>query len=229
MKTIEIKGTLRKEIGKKQSKTLRSEGKVPCVMYGGEENIHFAADSNELRHLIYTHDVFLVNLEIEGKKYQAFLKDSQFHPVTDDVLHLDFIQVSVDKPAIVELPITISGNSEGIRAGGKLRQRRRYLKVKGLYKDLPEYLDVDITDLAIGDFIKVGDLNYEHLELLDPERAMVVGVSASRLSKGMGPGDEELAEAEAAEGEAAEGEAPEAGEAGEAGEPAAESKDSAEG
>lgn len=226
MKTIDIKGTLRKEIGKKQSKALRNEGKVPCVMYGGEENIHFAADSNDLRHLLYTHDVFLVNLDIEGKKYQAFLKDSQFHPVSDDVLHLDFIQVFVDKPAVVELPIIISGNSEGIRAGGKLRQRRRYLKVRGLYKDLPEYLDVDITTLNIGDFIKVSDLNFEHLELLDPERAMVVGVSASRLSKGMGPGEEEIAEAEAAEAEAAEGETAEGGEGGE---PAAESEDSSEG
>ncbi|MBN1950495.1 MAG: 50S ribosomal protein L25/general stress protein Ctc [Bacteroidales bacterium] len=209
MKSIEIKATLRNELGKKQTKALRRQGLVPCVMYGGEENIHFTAQANELRHLLYTHDVFLVKLDINGKAYQAFLKDSQFHPVSDEVLHLDFIQIFDDKPAVVELPITVSGNSEGIRAGGKLRQRRRYLKVKGLLKDLPEYLDVDITKLKIGDFIKVNNLDYKNLELLDPAMAMVVGVSASRLSKG-GPAGDELGEGE---GEEAAATASEGGEA----------------
>lgn len=205
MKSIEIKATLRKEVGKKETKALRKQGMVPCVMYGGEENVHFYAEANELRHIIYTHDVFVVKLNIEGKAYMAILKDSQFHPVNDEVLHLDFIQVFDDKPAIVELPVSISGNSEGIRAGGKLRQRRRYLKAKGLIKDLPEYLDIDITNLKIGDFVKVTDLDFENLELLDPAMAMIVGVSASRLSKGMDEAASEEEGEEGAEGETTEG------------------------
>jgi large subunit ribosomal protein L25 len=203
MKSIEIKASLRKETGKKQTKALRNEGKVPCVMYGGDENVHFTASEKDFRRIIYTHDVFELNLDIEGKKYNAILKDVQFHPVTDEILHLDFMEVSENKPAIVDMPVIITGNSEGIRAGGKLRQRRRYLKVKGLLKDLPEHLEIDITDLNIGDFIKIMDLQFNNLELLDPQKAMVVGVSASRLSKGMEL-EEEGPEAEEGE-EAAEG------------------------
>jgi large subunit ribosomal protein L25 len=195
MKSIEINGSLRKNLGKKFTQALRIKGEVPCVIYGGEQIVHFNSPENELRHIIYTPDVYLVNLNIEGKKYKAILQDAQFHPVTDKVLHLDFIEVSDVKPATVSLPIEITGNSVGIRAGGKLRQRRRYLKVKGLLKDLPDVLKIEIDNLNIGDFVKVQDLDYTNLELLDPPRAMIVGVSTSRLSKGM-----ELAEEKAEEG-----------------------------
>jgi len=198
MKSIEIKGSLRNNLGKKHTKALRAKGEVPCIIYGGEQIVHFSASANELRHILYTHDVFLVKLSIEGKQYQAILHDSQFHPVTDQVLHLDFIEVSDSKPAVVSLPVEITGNSVGIRAGGKLRQRRRYLKVKGLLKDLPEALTIKIDDLNIGDFIKVEDLNFENLELLDPPRAMIIGIATSRLSKGMEIG--EVAEEEDEEG-----------------------------
>jgi large subunit ribosomal protein L25 len=206
MKSIEIKASLRKNLGKKHTVALRKKGEVPCVMYGGEEIVHFSSHENDLRHIIYTPDVYLVKLTLEGKQYQVILQDAQFHPVTDKVQHLDFIQIAEGKPATVSLPIQITGNSIGIRAGGKLRQRRRYLKVRGLLKDLPDVLMVDIADLNIGDFIKVSDLNYTHLELLDPSRAMVAGVAASRISKGMEPGEEggeaktEKAEATVAEG-----------------------------
>jgi large subunit ribosomal protein L25 len=206
MKSIEINGELRQSTGKKQSINLRNQGLVPCVMYGGEENIHFAAKMNDFRHIVYTHDIYVILLDFDGKKYKAILKDIQFHPVTDEVLHMDFIQVFDDKPAIVLLPIAITGNSVGIRAGGKLRQRRRYLKVKGLIADLPETLSIDITELEIGKYIKVSDLKYDKLELLDPGRAMVVGVSTSRVAKGMEieePAPAEVAEAETTE-EAAE-------------------------
>jgi len=198
MKSIEIKADLRKEIGKKHSKALRKEGLVPCVMYGGEEIVHFSAPENEFRHIIYTHDVFLVKLNIEGKIYLAILQEAQFHPVTDSLLHIDFIRVYEDKPAIVSLPVILTGSSVGIREGGKLRQRRRYLKVKGLVNELPENLTIDISDLAIGSFVKVEDLEYDHLELLDPARAMIVGVTTSRIAKGM---EEAIVEEEVAEGE----------------------------
>jgi len=202
MKSIEIKADLRKEIGKKHSKALRKQGLVPCVMYGGEEIIHFSAPENEFRHIIYTHDVFLVKLNIEGKIHLAFLQDAQFHPVTDKPLHLDFIRVFEDKPAIVSLPVVLTGSSTGIREGGKLRQRRRYLKVKGLVDNMPENLTIDISNLAIGDFIKVEDLEYDNIDLLDPLRAMIVGVTTSRIAKGM---EEAIVEVEeGGEGEAGE-------------------------
>jgi large subunit ribosomal protein L25 len=185
MKSIEIKVDSRKSTGKKESASLRRQGLIPCVMYGGKENIHFAARINEFRHIVYTHNIFLVILDLEGTKHKAILKDIQFHPVTDEVMHMDFIEVFDDRPAIVSLPVNITGNSVGIRAGGKLRQRRRYLKVKGLINDLPETLTIDISDLEIGQFIKVSDLSYDNLELLDPGRAMIVGVSTSRVAKGM--------------------------------------------
>ncbi|MBN2522944.1 MAG: 50S ribosomal protein L25/general stress protein Ctc [Bacteroidales bacterium] len=207
MKSIEIKAELRKEIGKKHSKALRRKGLVPCVMYGEEEVMHLAAPENEFRHIIYTHDVYLIKLNIEGKIHQAILQDIQFHPVTDHLLHIDFIRVFDNKPAIISLPVVLTGSSVGIREGGKLRQRRRYLKVKGLVKDMPDNLIIDITDLKIGDFIKVETLQYDNLELLDPARAMVVGVSTSRIAKGMEeavPEVEEEAEAEEGAEEGAE-------------------------
>jgi large subunit ribosomal protein L25 len=200
MKSIEIKVESRNSVGKKHSMNLRKQGLIPCIMYGGKENILFATSLNEFRHVIYTHDVYLVILIIDGKKYHAILKDIQFHPVTDEVIHMDFIQVDEAKPAVVSLPVTIIGNSVGIRAGGKLRQRKRYLKVKGLLKDLPETLTIDISDLEIGKFIKIDDLKFDNLELLDPGRSMVVGVSTSRVAKGMEL--EEAAPVAAAEGAA---------------------------
>lgn len=207
MKTIELKAAVRKELGKKQTKLLRKQDLVPCVLYGGKEVVHFTVPTLELRHILYTSDVFLVNLDVDGKKHKAILHDLQFHPVTDKVLHIDFIEVFDDKPAVVSLPVVVTGRSEGILAGGKLRQRRRYLKVRGLIEHLPENLVVDITKLKIGDFIKVENLEFENLELLDPAKAMIVGVSASRISKGMEPAEEELEGEEAAEGEGEEAKA----------------------
>jgi large subunit ribosomal protein L25 len=185
MKSIEIKVESRKSTGKKESVNLRKQGLIPCVMYGGKENIHFATSLNDFRHVIYTHHIYLVILDVDGKKYHAILKDIQFHPVTDEVIHMDFIQVDESKPAVVSLPVTVTGNSVGIRAGGKLRQRKRYLKVRGLLNDLPETLTIDISELEIGKFIKIDDLKFDNLELLDPGKSMVVGVSTSRIAKGM--------------------------------------------
>jgi large subunit ribosomal protein L25 len=201
MKSLEIKVSLRKETGKKHTLALRRQGLVPCVMYGGSEVIHFAAPENEFRHLLYTHNVYLVKLDIDGKQYQAVMQDAQFHPVTDKIYHLDFVQVFNDKPAVVSLPINITGSSIGLKAGGKLRQRRRYLKTKGFIKDMPETLPIDITDINIGDSIKVSQLKFDNLELLDPQQDMVVGVTTSRIAKGMEAGEELAPVAAAVEGE----------------------------
>jgi large subunit ribosomal protein L25 len=201
MKTLEIKVTRRNELGKKSTRKLRAEGNVPCVMYGGEESVHFYAHENSFKDLIYTHHVHMVNFNIDGKLRQAILKEIQFHPVTDKILHIDFIEVSDNKPAIVDIPVELSGNSIGIRNGGKLRQRRRLLKVKGLISDMPDVVAIDITELNIGDSFKVRDIQCDKLEMLDPPQAMVVGVVSSRIAaKGMITVEEEP-KAEKAEAE----------------------------
>jgi large subunit ribosomal protein L25 len=176
MKTIELKVSLRKSIGKKDAKALRKENQVPCVMYGGKENIHFYAEDRTFKDLVYTHHAYVVNLDIDGDKHQAIMKEIQFHPVTDYLNHIDFIEVSSDKPIIIDLPVEITGNSVGIRAGGKLRQRKRYIKVKGLIKHLPDLLTIDISDLDIGQSVLAGDIKYPNVSVLELPRAMVVGV-----------------------------------------------------
>ena len=208
MKTIKINGSLRKELGKTSTKKLRAEDHVPCVIYGGDEVIHFESHENNFRHIVYTPDVHLIELDLDGKELKAILQDIQFHPVTDKILHIDFVQVFEDQPAVVNLPVQLKGNSKGVLAGGKLRQRRRYLKIKGLVNDMPENLVIDISGIDIGDVIKIQDLTYDNLELLDPARAMVVGVVTSRVAaKGFGEEiteeGEEGAETPKAEGEEA--------------------------
>ena len=183
MKTIEIKGSFRTELGKKSSKLTRKAGNVPCVIYGKEKNIHFEAHENSFKNLVYTHEAHLVKLVIEDKEYQVVLKDMQFHPVKDNILHADFIEVFDDKPVVINIPIKVSGDSVGVIAGGKLSIKKRNLKVKGLAKDLPEFLPIDITDLMIHEGKKVGDLSYDKIELLDPKRSMVLTIATSRVAQ----------------------------------------------
>lgn len=216
METFEIKGERRKEVGKKFSQKLRKEEKIPCVLYGGEEIIHFSAEEKEFRKIVYTPNIYLLKLSLDGKSYNALLKDIQFHPVTDHILHMDFIEISDEKPVTITMPVRLTGDSIGIKNGGKLRWKRRQMLVRGLPKDLPDYLDVDITDLEIGQTLKVGDLSYENVEVLDPARSMVASVVSSRLvAKGMAAEiEEEVEEAEVGE-EAEEGAAVEGAEAAE--------------
>jgi large subunit ribosomal protein L25 len=183
MKTLEISGFIRNELGKKSSKELRKSLNVPCVIYGGKENIHFYTHENNFKNLIYTPDAHLVILKIEGKEYNVVLKDIQFHPVSDKILHIDFTEVAADKPVTIGIPIKVSGDSAGVKAGGKLRIRRRSLLVKGLSKDIPEYLPIDITELKIHESIKVGDLSYNNVELLDPKKSMVLAIATSRVAQ----------------------------------------------
>lgn len=202
MKTFTIISKKRTDLGKASTKTLRSQGLIPCVMYGGEETIHFTADEAEVKKLIYSSEVFLIELDLDGKKYKAVMHELQFHPVTDKVLHIDFIQVFADRPAVVSLPIRLTGSSKGILAGGKLRLKKRYLKVQGLIDNLPEELVIDITELKIGEVIKVSNLKFDKLEILEPGQSMVVGIVTSRVAaKGTtaAEGAEETAENEAAE------------------------------
>jgi large subunit ribosomal protein L25 len=208
MRTIEITAQPREKTGKSETKKLRSEGNVPCVMYGGEETLHFYSQENNFNELVYTPNVYIITVNINGAKHKAVLKDIQFHPVTDKISHIDFIEVSEDKPVTVIVPVNLTGDSVGLKAGGKLRLKRRRLVIKGKIDALPDRLDIDITDLDIGQTIKVSELSYDGIEILDPPRAMVVAVISSRLAmKGMEIPEtvEEEAEAEAEGEEAAEG------------------------
>jgi large subunit ribosomal protein L25 len=199
MKTLSIVTKKRTELGKKSTKALRKDGQVPCVIYGGEEIIHFYAPENDFRHLIYTDQVYLIELDIDGKKIKAVLKDLQFHPVTDKVLHIDFVEVIDSVPTTFSLPVKLVGKSIGIIAGGKLRLRRRYLKVKGLVQNMPELIEIDITKLKIGGVIKVSDIKIDKIELLDAAQSMVVGIVSSRIAAKVG--DDIAEEEESTEGE----------------------------
>jgi large subunit ribosomal protein L25 len=182
MKTVEIKGTFRTELGKKSSKQLRKSGNVPCVIYGKEKNIHFHVHENSFKELVYSPEAHMVKLSIEDKVYKAVLKDMQFHPVKDNILHADFIEIFDNKPVVINIPIKVSGDSVGVIAGGKLSIKRRTLKVKGLADNLPEHLDIDITNLKIHEGLKVGDLTYNKIELLDPAKSMVLTIATSRVA-----------------------------------------------
>jgi large subunit ribosomal protein L25 len=196
MKTIEIKGSLRKELGKKSTKKTRKAGNVPCVIYGKDANIHFEAHENSFKNLVYTHEAHLVKLDLDGDIFNAVLHDIQFHPVTDKIIHADFVQIFENKPIIIDIPVTVTGDAEGVKAGGKLIVKRRHLKVKGLANDLPEDLIIDVTELKIHHSIKVSDLTFDKIELLDPKITTVVSVATSRVA--LKTEEEEAAEAAAA-------------------------------
>ncbi len=207
MKTIEISVKKRVNTGKTDTRNLRKEDNVPCVLYGGKEVKHFYAHKNEFRKLVYTPDALIVHLNIDGEKHEAIMQALQFHPVSDIINHIDFIEVDESKPVIVNIPIELTGSCIGVKNGGKLREKRRSLKVRGLVKNLPEVLQIDMSAIDIGQVIKVSDLSYPNIELLDQPRSMVVSVISSRLAaKGMGE-EEVAAPAEGAPAEAAPAEA----------------------
>ncbi len=205
MKTLEIKGSLRTELGKKSSKIARKEGNVPCVIYGKDQNIHFQVHENSFKNLIYTPDAHIVKLNLEGKEYNVVLQDVQYHPVTDKITHADFIEIFDDKPVVISLPVNITGDSVGVKAGGKLRIKKRHLKVRGYANDIPESLLIDITDVKIHHSVKVGDLSYDKIELIDPKITTVLSVATSRVvqkEEGEGVEGAEKPAVEGAEGAA---------------------------
>ena len=191
MKTIEIKGSVRTDIGKKATRELRKNNGVPCVLYGvkKDENglpvaTHFTVTVEGLRKLVYTPNIYLVNLDIDGTVVTAIMKDIQFHPVKDNILHVDFLQVEENKPVMMEVPVQLEGLAEGVRAGGKLALQIRKLKVKANYDAIPERLVIDVTPLGLGKTIKVGELSYEGLELINAKEAVVCAVKLTRAARG---------------------------------------------
>lgn len=183
MRTFELEGKIRENVGKKDAKRLRAANQVPCVLYGLEENIHFYVDFEVVRKLIYTPHVYLINLNLDGKTYQSVMQDIQYHPVTDAPLHIDFLKTSDDKPVKVNIPVVTSGFAKGIREGGRLQVEMRRLWVSALPKDLPNEIKIDVTNLGIGESYRVSDIETDTLKILNVKSVPVVRVMITRASR----------------------------------------------
>ena len=210
MKTFQLNGTARTDLGKKAVKGLRKQNLIPAVLNGGElvdlpytgtlkpceKQVEltggkkgiivtdFTVTKDAVRKLVYTPDIFAVELNIDGEKKMAILKDLQFHPVTDAILHMDFLEVTDKKPVVMEVPVQLEGHSEGVRAGGKLSLSMRKLKVKAIYTNIPERLVINIDNLGLGKTLQVGELHFEGLELMNAKNAVVCAVNLTRAARG---------------------------------------------
>jgi large subunit ribosomal protein L25 len=180
MKSIAITGTRRAADTKQETKRLRAEGKVPCVLYGGKEQLHFSAPALTFKNLVYTPEVFLVDLNIDGTTHRAVMKEVQFHPVTDRLNHIDFLAITEDKKVMIEVPVKLKGASKGVREGGQLLFKMRKLKVSALPKSLPEQIEIVIDEMGIGDTVRVRDMKMEGVDFLDIPAASIVAVKTAR-------------------------------------------------
>ena len=176
MKSVSISAEKRVDLGKKEAKALRAAGKVPCVVYGGEKIQHFAATEIAFNNLVYTPNVYAVAIDIEGNTVNALIKDIQFHPVTDRIIHVDFIELTPGKEVNTEIPVVINGNAIGVRNGGKLRKTLRKLSVRSTPENLPDAIMLDITDMKIGEKIYVRDIDADKFDILTSGNAVVVAV-----------------------------------------------------
>lgn len=184
MKTIQINAVKRNEYGKKAAKTVRREGLIPAVLYGGGETVSFSVDPKSVKPLIYTPNSYIVELTIDGKTEKAVLRDAQFHPVREEILHLDFFRVQEGKPVAIAIPVRLTGNAEGVKIGGKLVLSARKLTVSAPVDQLPDEIIVDVTSLGVGKTIFVGDLHIEGLKFLTPATTAVCAVRVTRASRG---------------------------------------------
>ena len=191
MKQIAINGTARAELGKKATKEIRKSGNVPCVIYGEKKDengnplaIHFSVSEKEINKLVYTPHIYLVDINIDVVDYKAVLKEVQFHPVKDNVLHVDFYEVHAEKPIVMGVPVQAQGLAAGVRAGGRLMMMVRKLNVRAMYDQIPEKLFVDVTALQLGKTIKAGDLQFEGLEMVTPKEVIVCAVKMTRAAMG---------------------------------------------
>ena len=182
MKTFELTGTLRSEFGKKAAKAFRAQNLVPCNLYGVGNNTTFTVTTADVRPMIYTPDTLIILLTIGDKKATAVVKELQFHPLSGDVLHIDFLEVTEQKPVTVEIPIQLTGHAEGVKAGGKLSQAMRKMKVNGIYTQFPDRVVVDVTSLGLGKKIAVSDVHIDGLTMMNPKDACVEEVKATRQS-----------------------------------------------
>jgi len=201
MKSISIKGSKRESVGKKATKALRNAGQVPCVIYGGDQPMHFSAPELAFKNLVYTPDAHTVEIEVDGAKIRAILQDIQFHPVTDRILHIDFYQIFDEKEVTMNIPVRFIGSSPGVRNGGVLRKNNRKLRVKALPDNLPDFIEADISELKIGNKLYVTALEHDDYSFMHPDNTVVCQVRTSRVA--VEEEEEEEEGAEGAEGEAA--------------------------
>lgn len=180
MKTVALTGELRTDLGSKYSNALRNEGKVPCVLYGEGNLVHFFVYSPDFKALVYTPNTYKVQLSIGGKKYMAILQDMQFHPVNESIMHADFLSVTEVKPITVTIPVKVTGNSPGVRSGGKLIQKISRVKIKALIANIPDFVELNIDALDLGQSIKVKDIELSGVEILDNKENAVVSVKMTR-------------------------------------------------
>ncbi len=205
MKQILISGKKREATGKKASKELRKEGMIPCNLYGEATAddkpvaLSFASPMSEIRKLVYTPHIYLVELNIDGKNHAAVMKEIQFHPTTDAVLHIDFYEVNETKPIVMGVPVKYVGLAQGVRDGGRMNKSIRKINVKAPYAQIPETLDINVTNLRIGKSIKVGDLSFEGLELVTPKDVVVCSIKNTRNAIASASTDEEEEAGESAE------------------------------
>lgn len=183
MRVFELKGEVRNDLGKKASKDLRTGERIPCVLYGGEGNIHFSVLEKELAKLLYTPLVYIVEVNVDGKSYNAVMREIQFHPVTDRPLHVDFYQIFEGKPVLMEVPVKLQGFAEGVQAGGKLVQVVRKLKVKAIPANLPDEIVLDVTSLGLGKSIKVKDISFDNFEVVNAREVVIAQVKMTRAAK----------------------------------------------
>lgn len=184
MKTLAIQAFARAEYGKKATKSVRREGMIPCVLYGAGENVAFSIDEKAVKPLIYTPNSYIVEIDIDGKVEKAVLREVQFHPIREQILHIDFYRVQEDKPVSIAIPVRLTGNAEGVKVGGKLALSARKLVVKGMLENLPDELTIDVTPLKVGQTIFVGDLQFEGLQFVSPATQAVCAVRVTRASRG---------------------------------------------
>jgi len=180
MKTIAISGSPRENVGKRDAKELRYEGKVPAVLYGGKAQVHFAVDAAALKNLLYSPEANFVDITVGDLKAQAIVKDAQFHPLTEQVLHVDFYELDENKPLTMEIPVKLTGTSPGVKMGGKLVQQLRKLRVKALPKNMPQFVEVSLEPLEVGKSVRVRDLQFADFQIMNVAEDTVVAVTTSR-------------------------------------------------
>ena len=199
MKTFALGASVR-ETNKIANRALRNQGKVPCVLYGGEKQVYFSAKENDLNKLVNTPDVYLLNIDIEGESFQAILQDIQFHPLTDRIIHIDFLQVFDNKEVTVNIPVNFIGTPIGVRNGGNLLVRKRAIRTRAIPANLPDAIDINIEELKIGKFLYIGDIRDERYTFLAGDKSVIVGVKTARGAVEDEEGEEESTEEGAAEG-----------------------------
>ena len=198
MKKVSLSGSLRGNVGKKDAKALRSAGKVPCVIYGGKDQVHFSIEETAFKPILYTPNSYLINLSVDGKEYLTVLQDLQSHPVSDRILHADFLELTPGQPVTIAVPIRVTGVSPGVLGGGKLVKKFRKLKIKALIEHLPDDIEVSISKLKLNQSVKVSNLKVENVEFLDVKSAVIVNVVSTRSVEGDA---EETADEEGSEDE----------------------------